>query len=113
MDERLEDLRQQLDRKTTEIESLVAAKQGLGSVGSMEPAEYDRLQHDVEELLERWEESAQEGPADIEDSQLSKLIAERYAIEQEIVAAKGDNLRGEDNRDEEVEDEGASEDDWD
>jgi hypothetical protein len=40
-------------------------------------------------LLERWEESAEEGSPDVEDSELSRLIAERYAIEQQILVTRG------------------------
>jgi len=39
--------------------------------------------------LERWEESAEEGSTDVEDSELSRLIAERYAIEQQILVTRG------------------------
>ena len=40
-------------------------------------------------MLERWEESAEEGSPDVEDSELSRLIAERYAIEQQILVTRG------------------------
>jgi len=40
-------------------------------------------------LLKRWEESAEEGSPDVEDSELSRLIAERYAIEQQILVTRG------------------------
>jgi len=40
-------------------------------------------------LSERWEESAEEGSPDVEDSELSRLIAERYAIEQQILVTRG------------------------
>jgi hypothetical protein len=39
--------------------------------------------------LERWEESAEEGSPDVEDSELSRLIAERYAIEHQILVTRG------------------------
>ena len=39
--------------------------------------------------MERWEESAEEGSPDVEDSELSRLIAERYAIEQQILVTRG------------------------
>jgi hypothetical protein len=78
MNDRLEDLRRQLDQKTTEIESLVAAEQGLGGIGSMDPSDYERLQQYVEELLEQWEEDGQDGSGNVEDSPLNKLIAERF-----------------------------------
>ena len=53
MDERPHELRRQLDQKTTEIESLVATEQGIGSIEKIDPADYERLQQDVEELLEQ------------------------------------------------------------
>jgi hypothetical protein len=109
MGERLEELRRQLNQKTTEIESLVAAEQRLGSIGTMEPSAYEQLQQDVEELLERWEEDAQEGSGDAEETPLNKLIAERFVIEQEILATKD---LGEDIESEEMQDE-VIEDDWD
>ena len=93
MDERLEDLRRQLDQKTTEIESLVAAEQGLTSIEKMDPSDYERLQQDVEELLERWEEDAEEGQGSIDDAQLRRLIAERFEIEQKVIAARTLNLK--------------------
>ena len=90
MVERLEELRRRLDQKTTEIESLVAAEQGMGSIYEMDPSDYERLQQDVEELLERWEETAQEeGPGGMEDTPLNRLIAERFEIEQIILASRG------------------------
>jgi hypothetical protein len=90
MDERLDDLRRQLDQKTTEIESVLAAEQGKGSVENMDPSDYERLQQDVEELLGRWEETAQEeGPGGMEDTPLNRLIAERFEIEQQIFASRG------------------------
>jgi hypothetical protein len=53
---------------------------------------------DVEELLGRWEETAQdEGPGSMEDTQLNRLMAERFEIEQMILASKGkqdDELEG-------------------
>jgi len=54
MDEKLGELRRRLDQKTTEIESVVAAEQGIGSIENMDPSDYERLQEDVEELLGRW-----------------------------------------------------------
>jgi len=85
MVEKLVELRRRLDQKTTEIESFVAADQGIGSIENMDPSDYERLQQDVEELLERWEETAQEeGPGGMEDTPLNRLIAERFEIEQRI-----------------------------
>jgi hypothetical protein len=73
MDERLEELRRQLDQKTTEIESFVAAEQGMGSIENMEASEYERLEQTVEELLGRWEETAQEGgPGGMDDKQIDR-----------------------------------------
>jgi hypothetical protein len=87
MDEKLEELRRQLDQKTTEIESLVAADQGIGSIENMDPSDYERLQQGVEELLGRWEETAQEEePGRLEDTAPNRLIAERFEIEQRILA---------------------------
>jgi hypothetical protein len=91
MNERLDELQRQLDHKTSEIESVVAADRGMGSISDMNPSEYKRLQQDVEELLERWEEEAQEGSGDVEDTPLNRLIAERFEIEQEILAARGED----------------------
>jgi hypothetical protein len=89
MDEKLGELRRRLDQKTTEIESFVAADQGIGSIENMDPSDYERLQQDVEELLERWEETAQEeGPGGMEDTPLNRLIAERFEIEQQILASR-------------------------
>jgi hypothetical protein len=114
MDERLHELRRQLDQKTSEIESLVATEQGIGSIENMDPSDYERLQQDVEELLERWEETAQEeGPGGMEGTPLNRLIAERFEIEQKIIAARGtEGVKDEDTDDEYVEDETATEDDW-
>ena len=90
MVEKLVELRRRLDQKTTEIESFVAADQGIGSIENMHPSDYERLQQDVEELLERWEETAQEeGPGGMEDTPLNRLIAERFEIEQQIFASRG------------------------
>jgi len=90
MVEKLVELRRRLDQKTTEIESFVAADQGIGSIENMDPSGYERLQQDVEELLERWEETAQEeGPGGMEDTPLNRLIAERFEIEQQIFASRG------------------------
>ena len=90
MEERLDQLRRQLDQKTTEIASLVAADQGIGSIENMDPSDYERLQQDVEELLGRWEETAQEeGPGSMDATPLNRLIAERFEIEQIILASRG------------------------
>jgi len=90
MDEQLGELRRRLDQKTTEIESVVAAEQGIGSIENMDPSDYERLQEDVEELLGRWEETAQEeGPGSMRDTPLNRLIAERFEIEQIILASRG------------------------
>ena len=90
MDEKLHELRRRLDQKTTEIESVVAAEQGIGSIENMDPSDYERLQEDVEELLGRWEETAQEeGPGSMRDTPLNRLIAERFEIEQIILASRG------------------------
>jgi hypothetical protein len=89
MDERLHELRRQLDQKTTEIESLIAAEQGMGSIENMDPSDYERLQQDVEELLEQWGEDAQDGEA-VDDAPLNRLIAERFEIEQQVLAARGE-----------------------
>ena len=37
MNEKLNQLRRQLDQKTTEIESLLATQQGMGSIENMDP----------------------------------------------------------------------------
>jgi hypothetical protein len=90
MVEKLVELRRRLDQKTTEIESFVAVEKGMGSIENMDPSDYERLQQDVEELLERWEETAQEeGPGGMEDTPLNRLIAERFEIEQIILASRG------------------------
>ena len=90
MDEKLEELRHQLDQKTTEIETVVAGEQGIGSIENMDPSDYERLQQDVEKLLGQWEETAQEqGPGGMEYTSLNRLIAERFEIEQIILASKG------------------------
>ena len=90
MNEKLDQLRRQLDQKTTEIETAVAAERGIGSIGNMDPSDYERLQQDVEELLEQWEETAQqEGPGGMDDTPLNRLIAERFEIEQIILASRG------------------------
>jgi hypothetical protein len=104
MEERLDELRRQLDQKTTEIESLAAADQGIGSIENMDPSDYERLQQDVEELLEQWEETAQEGSGDVEDTQLNRLIAERYAIEQELLVTRGEKPEVNDVAGSEIED---------
>ena len=63
----------------------------------MDPSDYERLQHDVEELLGRWEETAQEeGPGGMEDTPLNRLIAERFEIEQMILATRGEQPEGAD-----------------
>jgi hypothetical protein len=114
MVEKLLELRRRLDQKTTEIESFVAVEKGMGSIENMDPSDYERLQQDVEELLEWWEETAQEeGPGGMEDTPLNRLIAERFEIEQEIIAVKrAEGDKDEDTDDEYVEDETATEDDW-
>jgi hypothetical protein len=90
MDEKLHELRRRLDQKTTEIETAVAAERGIGSTENMDPSDYERLQQDVEELLEQWEETAQqEGPGGMDDTPLNRLIAERFEIEQIILASRG------------------------
>ena len=90
MNEKLGELRRRLDQKTTEIESVVAAEQGIDSIENMDPSDYERLQEDVEELLGRWEETAQEeGPGSMRDTPLNRLIAERFEIEQIILASRG------------------------
>jgi hypothetical protein len=91
MDEKLDELRRRLDQKTTEIETVVAAERGIGSISEMDPSDYERLQQDVEELLGCWQETAQEqGPGSMDDSPLNRLIAERFEIEQIILASKGE-----------------------
>jgi hypothetical protein len=86
----------------------------MGSVERMDPSDYERLQEDVEELLRRWEETAQEeGPGSMEHTLLNRLIAERFQIEQKIIAAKGaEGDKDEDTDDEYVEDETATQEDW-
>ena len=103
MDEQLGELRRRLDQKTTEIESVVAAEQGIGSIENMDPSDYERLQEDVEELLGRWEETAQEeGPGSMRDTPLNRLIAERFEIEQIILASRwqqGNDFAGDETQD--------------
>ena len=89
MDEKLHELRRRLDQKTTEIETVVAAERGIGSIYEMDPSDYERLQQDVEELLGRWEETEEEGPGSMQDTPLNRLIAERFEIEQIILASRG------------------------
>ena len=113
MDEKLGELRRRLDQKTTEIESVVAAEQGIGSIENMDPSDYERLQQDVEELLEQWEEAAQEARGSMDDTPLNRLIAERFEIEHKIIAAKrAEGEKDEDIDDEYVEDEAATQEDW-
>jgi hypothetical protein len=42
MDEKLHELRRRLDQKTTEIETVVAAERGIGSIHEMDPSDYER-----------------------------------------------------------------------
>jgi hypothetical protein len=114
MDERLHELRRQLDQKTTEIETLVASETGRGATESMDPSDYERLQQDVEELLVEWEETAQEeGPGRMENTPLDRLIGERFEIEQMILAAKRAEADKDQNiDDEDVEDEAPTQEDW-
>jgi hypothetical protein len=106
MDESLHELRRKLDRKTSEIETVLAAEQGMGSIETMDPSDYERLQQDVEELLGRWEETAQdEGPGSMEDTPLNRLMAERFEIEQMILASKG-------KQDDELEGDADTQEDW-
>jgi len=89
MNEKLEQLRRQLDQKTTEIESLVAQQQDLGAIDDLDSAEYELLQAQVEEILDNWEEAAEEGSRGLDDATLNRLIAERFEIEQQIEAMQG------------------------
>jgi hypothetical protein len=88
MDEKLQELRQHLDQRTTEIEALVAQEEGMGSIEKMDPPEYERLQERVEELLEQWEEKSEGGASSENDTPLSKLIAERFDVERQILAIR-------------------------
>ena len=112
MDERLDELRRQLDQKTSEIESLVATEQGIGSIENMDPSDYERLQQDVEELLEQWEETAQEESGHVEDTPLNRLLAERFDIEQQILATKGKEVANEDYLEDEEVDEDETDTQW-
>jgi hypothetical protein len=77
--------------KTTEIETIIAAERGIGSIHEMHPSDYERLQKDVKELLGCWQETAQdEGPGSMDDTPLNRLIAERFEIEHIILASKGE-----------------------
>ena len=73
----------------------------------MDPSDYERLQQDVEELLERWEENAAEGQGSVDDAQLNRLIAERFEIEHKVIAARnqseGNELESEETGVQEVE----------
>ena len=83
----------------------MASEQGIASIQNMNPLDYERLQQDVEELLEQWEETAQEGSGNVEDTPLNRLIAERFDIEQQILATKGNEVANEDYlEDDEIED---------
>jgi hypothetical protein len=94
MEDKLDDLRRRLDEKTTEIEAFIAREQGMGDIRATSPADYEQLQRDVEELLEQWEEAApEEGYGTPEDSQLDKLISERFEIEQKILVVSGGRPR--------------------
>lgn len=84
MNEKLEELRHQLDQKTTEIEAFVASEQGMGSIENMQPSDYERLQ----EHVEQWEEEAEEGSQE-NDRPINRLIAERFEIERQILVAAG------------------------
>ena len=110
MDERLHELRRQLDQKATEIESLVATEQGIGSIENMDPSDYERLQQDVEELLEQC--TAQEESGHVEDTLLNRLLAERFDIEQQILATKGKEVANEDCLEDEEVDEGETDNQW-
>jgi hypothetical protein len=97
MEDKLADLRRRLDEKTTEIEAFIAREQGMEDIRAMSPADYEQLQRDVEELLEHWEEAApEEGYGTPEDSQLDKLISERFEIEQKILVVSGEQTEGDD-----------------
>jgi hypothetical protein len=93
------------DQKTTEIGSLIAAEQGMGSIENMDPFDYERLQQDVEGLFEQWEETAQEeGPGGVDDTPLNRLLAERYAIEQQLLVTRGEKPEVDDVEGSEIED---------
>jgi hypothetical protein len=105
MDDQLDELRRQLHQKTTDIEAFIAQKEGMGSIDEMSPSDYEQLQRDVEELLEQWEEAVpEEGYGTPEDSQLDKLISERFEIEQKILVVSGEQTEGDDIDGSEIED---------
>jgi Ribonuclease G/E len=105
MEDKLAELRRRLDEKTTEIEAFIAREQGMGDIRAMSPSDYEQLQRDVEELLEQWEEAApEEGYGTPEDSQLDKLISERFEIEQKILVVSGEQTEGDDLDGSELED---------
>lgn len=63
--------------------------------------------------MEQWEEAAQEGQGSMDETPLNRLIAERFEIEQKIIAAKrAEGAKNEDIDDEHVDDEEATN-DWD
>jgi hypothetical protein len=87
MNKKLEELRRQLDQKTTQIEALVAMEHGMGPIENMQPSDYEQLQEHVEALLEQWEEEAEEGGSHELDIPLNRLIAERFDIVRQILVA--------------------------
>jgi hypothetical protein len=81
----MEVLQRKLAAKTREIEALVAKQQHLGELGAMESADYDRLRIYVEELIYKWQEANVRPSLSNPDTALSRLIAEREEMEQQIL----------------------------
>ena len=52
MDEKLGELRRRLDQKTTEIESVVAAEQGIGSIENMDPSDMSGCKRTLRNCLD-------------------------------------------------------------
>lgn len=80
--------------KRIEIEALIAAEQGIGSVESLNEEAKERLTADVDRHLEEWErEKIEGGIAATGSAAFNKLAQEHYKLSQAILAAQDEQVR--------------------
>ena len=81
----MEMLQRKLAAKTREIEALVAKQHDLGHLDFMESTDHARLRTYVQKLIYEWQEANVQFRGSKPETPLTRLIAEREEIEQQIV----------------------------
>jgi hypothetical protein len=97
--EQISALQRKLGDKTQEILKLVANSYGVGDVASLDASQLQRLNEEIEEIIDQYDEALLEGDSPeawralderLARTEIGRLLQERHEISEQILDLKDD-----------------------